>query len=69
MTMFDRGNQVSVDELLSPPETAERVEREEVMDEGIYLERDTLLDDDFFEPSLDDFDDLLADMQGDDWDA
>ena len=35
--------------------------------DSLYLERDTLLEDDYFEASLDDYDDLLSGVEYDEW--
>jgi hypothetical protein len=58
-----------VDEMLKAAQAVDRTEDDNAPDEGLYLERDTLLDDDFFEQSLDDYEDLLSDVEGGDWDA
>lgn len=65
---FDRNDQPRFGELMKTVIAADALEQESQADEGLYLERDTLLDDDFFEQSLDDYDDLLSAAQDDDWD-
>ena len=69
MMMLDRGQPAKVDELLSSIKAIETVETEDQLVESSYLERDALLDDEFFEQSLDDFDDLLSGIESVDWDA
>ncbi len=53
-------------ELLKTVIAADALEQEKQLDEGLYLERDTLLEDEFFETSLEDYDDLLSAAE-DDW--
>jgi|GEM_PF-6550792 len=65
---FDRNDHPRPGNLMMTVIAADALEQEKQLDEGLYLERDTLLDDDFFEPSLDDFDDLLSAAEDDGWD-
>lgn len=46
---------------------ADGLQQEEHLDEALYPEHDTLLDDDFLEQSLDDYDDLVAAAEDDNW--
>ncbi|MDH3659965.1 MAG: hypothetical protein OEU92_08045 [Alphaproteobacteria bacterium] len=55
-------------ELLQTVIAADALEKAKPLDEGLYLERDTLLDDELFETSLDDYDDLLSVAADDDYD-
>lgn len=64
---FDRNDHPRLGDLMKTVIAADALEQEKQLDEGLYLERDTLLDDDYFEPSLDDYDDLLSATQDDDW--
>ncbi|MGI9420563.1 MAG: hypothetical protein ACR2RA_22295 [Geminicoccaceae bacterium] len=68
--MYDeRNGQPRFGEVMKTVIAADALEQEkQELDEGLYLERDTLLDDDFFEQSIDDYDDLLSAAQDDDWD-
>ena len=68
--MFDeRNGQPRFGEVMKTVIAADALEQEkQELDEGLYLERDTLLDDDFFEQSIDDYDDLLSAAQDDGWD-
>jgi hypothetical protein len=63
---FDRNDNPKFGDLMQTVIAADALEREKQLDEGLYLERDTLLDEDFFEQSLDDYDDLLSAAE-DDW--
>jgi hypothetical protein len=63
---FDRNDNLKFGDLMQTVIAADALEREKQLDEGLYLERDTLLDEDFFEQSLDDYDDLLSAAE-DDW--
>ncbi|MGI9502370.1 MAG: hypothetical protein ACR2RE_04855 [Geminicoccaceae bacterium] len=65
---FDRNDQPRFGNLMNTVIAADALEQEKQLDEGLYLERDTLLDDDFFEQSLDDYDDLLSAAEDNDWD-
>lgn len=67
MMMLDRNDDPRPGALLRTVIAADALAQEKQLDEGLYLERDTLLDDDFFEPSLDDYDDLLSVEQDGDW--
>ena len=68
MICLDRNGHPKPGDLLSTVIAADALEQEKPLDEGLYLERDTLLDDDYLEPSLDDYDDLLAVADDDAWD-
>ncbi|MEM7041211.1 MAG: hypothetical protein AAF543_00225 [Pseudomonadota bacterium] len=64
---YDRNGQPRFGDLMKTVIAADALEQErEQLDEGLYLERDTLLEDDFFETSLDDYDDVLSAAE-DDW--
>lgn len=65
---FDRNGNPKMSALLKTAIAADALEQEKQLDEGLYLERDTLLDEDFFEQNLDDYDDLLLVAADDDWD-
>lgn len=65
---YDRNDHPGRNDLMKTVIAADALEQEKQLDEGLYLERDTLLDDDFFEQSLDDYDDLLSGAEHDDWD-
>lgn len=65
--ILDRGDYPSGSELMKTVIAADALEQEKQVDEGLYLERDTLLEDDFFETSLDDYDDLLSMGEDDGW--
>lgn len=65
---FDRNDNPRFGDLMQTVIAADALEREKQLDEGLYLERDTLLDEDFFEQSLDDYDDLLSAAHDGDWD-
>lgn len=65
---FDRNDHPSSSELLKTVIAADALEQNKQLDEGLYLERDTLLEDDLFEQSLDDYDDLLSAAEDDNWD-
>lgn len=64
--MMDRTDQPRAG-LLQTVIAADALEREKQLDNGLYLERDTLLDDDFLETSIDDYDDLLSEADNGDW--
>ena len=68
MMMLDRNDIPKPNELLRTVIAADALEQEKQLDEGLYLERDTLLDDEMFETSLDDYDDLLSAVEDDGWD-
>jgi hypothetical protein len=55
-------------DLMNTVIAAESLAQNQTFDKGLYLERDALLDDDYLEPSLDDYDDLLSAAQDDAWD-
>ena len=58
---YDRNPQPTLSNIMKTAIAADALEQgKQELDEGLYLERDTLLDDDFFEQSLDDYDDLLS---------
>lgn len=65
---YDRSDPPRLTNLMKTVIAADALEQEKQLDEGLYLERDTLLDDDFFEQSLDDYDDLLSAAEDDGWD-
>ena len=65
---FDRNENPMPGDLMQTIIAADSLERDKQLDEGLYLERDTLLDEDFFEQSLDDYDDLLLVAEDNDWD-
>ncbi len=65
---FDRNDNPMFGDLMQTVIAADALERERQLEEGLYLERDTLLDEDFFEQSLDDYDDLVSAAQEGDWD-
>ena len=65
---FDRNDNPMFGDLIQTVIAADALERERQLEEGLYLERDTLLDEDFFEQSLDDYDDLVSAAQEGDWD-
>jgi len=65
---FDRNGNPMFGDLMQTVIAADALERERRLEEGLYLERDTLLDEDFFEQSLDDYDDLVSAAQEGDWD-
>ncbi len=65
---YDRNNHPRLNDLMKTAIAADALEREKQLDEGLYLERDTLLDDEYFEQSLDDYDDLLSAAEDDNWD-
>ncbi len=65
---FDRNGNPMFGDLMQTVIAADALERERQLEEGLYLERDTLLDEDFFEQSLDDYDDLVSAAQEGDWD-
>ena len=65
---FDRNGNPMFGDLMQTVVAADALERERQLEEGLYLERDTLLDEDFFEQSLDDYDDLVSAAQEGDWD-
>ncbi|MEM8950935.1 MAG: hypothetical protein AAGA21_13695 [Pseudomonadota bacterium] len=65
---YDRNDQPKFGELMKTVIAADALEQDKELDEGLYLERDTLLEDEFFEQSLDDYDDLLSAAEHDDWD-
>ena len=67
MMMLDRNDHPRPGELLHTVIAADALEKEKPLDEGLYLERDTLLDDEFFKTSLDDYDDLLSVAEDHDW--
>lgn len=65
---YERNGQPRFGEIMQTVIAADALEQEKQQpDEGLYLERDTLLDDDFFEQSLDDYDDLLSAAEDDSW--
>lgn len=64
---FDRNGQPRFGDLMKTAIAAGALEQDKQLDEGLYLERDTLLEDDFLETSLDDYDDLLSAAEDDDW--
>ena len=65
---YDRNDQPKFGDVMKTVIAADALDQErQLLDEGLYLERDTLLDDDFFEQSLDDYDDLLSAAEHDDW--
>ncbi len=64
---FDRNDQPRFGDVMNTAIAAEALEQDKELDEGLYLERDTLLEDDFFEQSLDDYDDLLSAAEDDNW--
>ena len=68
MMMLDRNGHPRPNQLLRTVIAADALEQEKQLDEGLYLERDTLLDDELFETSLDDYDDLLSAVEDDAWD-
>ncbi|MEL6961919.1 MAG: hypothetical protein AAFO01_04135, partial [Pseudomonadota bacterium] len=57
---FDQNGNPMFGDLMKTVIAADALERERQLEEGLYLERDTLLDEDFFEQSLDDYDDLVS---------
>ncbi len=65
---FDRNDHPRLGELMKTAIAADALEQDKQLDEGLDLERDTLLEDDFFEQSLEDYDDLLSAAEDDNWD-
>ena len=64
---FERNAYATPADLMQTVIAADALEQEKELDEGLYLERDTLLEDDYFETSLDDYDDLLSAADYDEW--
>ncbi|MEZ5934288.1 MAG: hypothetical protein R3F54_20580 [Alphaproteobacteria bacterium] len=66
---FDLSAPPRLGDLMKTVIAADALEQEKQLDQGLYLERDTLLDDEFLETSLDDYEDVLsaADADIDDW--
>jgi len=65
---FERSGYPKPADLMQTVIAADALAQDNEHDEGLYLERDTLLEDDYFETSLDDYDDLLSAADDSDWD-
>lgn len=68
MMMYDRDGQPRPNDILKTVIASAALQDDAANDNALYLERDSVLDDELLESSLDDYDDLLAAARDDAWD-
>lgn len=65
---YDRNDHPRLSNSTQTMIAADGLQQENQLEEALYPGHDTLLDDDFLEQSLDDYDDLVAAAEDDNWD-